>query len=252
MRRGVLAIATAVIVLLTAGSGVASARTVWFGGLRWKVRDSPALSGPGPNRFSAARRTVWLDDRRRLHLGIERRHGHWYCAEISSVEAFGYGTYRFDVAGSPAGLDPNVVLGLFTWDPHGGEHHREIDIELSQWGEPGNANAQFVVQPYRTPENIYRFDIVGPRRRTTHAFAWDQTQVEFWSLWGHVDPSTTSEGLIDHWVNADSDVPSPSDAHIHINLWLVGGLAPSDGRAAHIVLSGSSFFPSEGLTGRRK
>lgn len=254
MRRGLIAIATsAIVVVFTAASSAASPRTIWFSGHRWDVRDSPALSGPGPNRFSAARRTVWLDDRRRLHLRVERRHGHWYCAEISSVEAFGYGTYRFDVTGHPAGLDPNVVLGMFTWDDHGGEHHREIDVEIARWGDPGNANAQFVVQPYRTAENIHRFDIAGPRHRTTHAFAWSQTQVEFWSLWGHRDPSSTSTGLIDHWVNAGPDVPSPGDAHVHINLWLMDGRAPTDARTAHIVLSGFSFDPvEEGLTARRE
>lgn len=120
-------------------------------------------------------------------------------------------------------------------------------------GDAATANTQFVVQPYPTPENIHRFDIAGPRKRTTHAFAWTETQLEFWSLWGHVDPATTSEGLIDHWVNTGPDVPSPSDAYVHINLWLMDGLAPADGRSAHIVLADLSFVPApEGLTGRRE
>jgi hypothetical protein len=247
MRRALLVLTVAVILLgVTATS--ASARTIWFSGIRWDVRDDPRPSGPGPNRFSNSRRTVWLDDRRRLHLRIDRRHGHWYCAELTTQEAYGYGTYVFHVTGRPADLDPNVVLGLFTWDDHAGEHHREIDVELSRWGDPSGANAQFVVQPYQTPANIHRFDIAGPRAGTKHSFAWTAGQVEFWSLWGHVDPSTTSEALIDHWVNAGTDVPTPSDAHVHVNLWLMDGLAPTDGRAAHIVLSGFSFVPVEGLT----
>ncbi len=167
-----------------------------------------------------------------------------YCAELTTDQALGYGTYTFHLTGRPADLDPNVVLGLFTWDFHGGEHHREIDIELSRWGDPTNANTQFVVQPYQTPENIYRFDIAGPRARTTQAFAWTAGQVEFWSLWGHVDPDATSEALIDHWVNTGPDVPTPSDAHVHVNLWLMDGLAPTDGRSAHIVLAGSWFDPT--------
>ena len=138
----------------------------------------------------------------------------------------------------------DVVLGLFTWDDHGGEHHREIDIELSRWGDPSEANAQFVVQPYQTPTNIHRFDIAGPRAGTTQAFAWTAGQVEFWSLWGHLDPGTMSRALIDHWVNAGPDVPTPSHAHVHVNLWLKDGLAPTDGRAASIVLSGFSFVPA--------
>jgi hypothetical protein len=249
MRRTLVVLVAASVLLGTAtGAASAATRTIWFSGLRWDVRDEPRPAGPGPNRFSDSRRTVWLDDRRRLHLRIERRHGHWYCAELTTEHALGYGTYRFHVTGRLADLDPNVVLGLFTWDDHGGEHHREIDVELSRWGDPSGANAQFVVQPYRTPENIHRFDIAGPRAGTTQAFDWTAERVEFWSLWGHVDPAMTSEGLIDHWVNAGSDVPTPSDAHVHVNLWLMDGLAPTDGRSAHIVLSGFSFAPAEGLT----
>ena len=259
MRRWLVVLTIAAIALApAAGSASASvsgpaaastadpARTIWFSGIRWEVRDEPRPSGPGPNRFSDSRRSVWVDDRRRLHLRIERRHGRWYCAELSTTQALGYGTYTFHVTGRPADLDPNVVLGLFTWDFHGGEHHREIDIELSRWGDASGPNAQFVVQPYQTPTNIHRFDIAGPRARTTQAFAWTVGQVEFWSLWGHVDPSATSEALIDHWVNAGPDVPTPSDAHVHVNLWLMDGRAPTDGRAAHIVLSSFDFVPGGG------
>jgi hypothetical protein len=244
MRRALVALAVAAILVgPAAGPATASSRTIWFSGIRWEVRDSPRPSGPGPNRFSDSSRTVWLDARRRLHLRIERRHGHWYCAELTTSQAFGYGTYIFDVTGRPADLDPNVVLGLFTWDDAPAEHHREIDVELSRWGEPQNPNAQFVVQPYRTPENIHRFDIAGPRARTTQAFAWTEGQVDFWSLWGHVDPITASEALIDHWTNQGPDVPTPADAHVHINLWLEGGRTHTDGRSAQIVVSGFSFVP---------
>lgn len=206
MRRTLLVLAVAAIVLgATATSALA--RTIWFSGIRSDVRDEPRPAGPGPNRFSDSRRTVWVDDRRRLHLRIERRHRRWYSAEITTEQAFGYGTYTFRLTGRPAGLDPNVV-GLFTWDDSPGANHREIDIELSRWGYPAGPNAQFVVQPYRTPGNLRRFDIAGPRARNTQAFAWNPGQVEFWSLWGHVDPSSTSESLIDHWANAGSDVPA--------------------------------------------
>jgi hypothetical protein len=236
----------AILIAPAATPASASSRTIWFSGIRWEVREEPHPSGPGPNRFSDSHRSVWIDDGRRLHLRIERRQGHWYCAELTTEMAYGYGTYVFHVTGRPSALDPNVVLGLFTWDNHGGEHHREIDVELSRWGDPSEPNAQFVVQPYQTETNIHRFDVAGPRARTTQAFAWTPGQVEFWSMWGHVDPGATSEALIDHWVNAGSDVPTPSDAHVHVNFWLKDGLAPTNGRAAHIVLSDVSFVPAEG------
>lgn len=251
MRRALVSLAVAAILLWpNAGAANASSRTIWFSRIRWEVRESPQPSGPGPNRFSDSDRTVWVDARRRLHLRIERRHGHWYCAELTTSRAFGYGTYVFDITGRPAGLDPNVVLGLFTWDYAPPEHHREIDIELSRWGDPTNANAQFVVQPYRTPGNTHRFDIRGPRARTTQAFAWTEAQVEFWSFWSRVDPTTASQALIDHWANSGLDVPAPGDAHVHLNLWLTGGHAPTDGRSAQIVVSGFSFVPARWGRGR--
>ena len=38
--------------------------------------------------------------------------------------------------------------GLFTWDYlEAGQNHREIDIEVSQWGDPASKNMQFAIQP---------------------------------------------------------------------------------------------------------
>jgi hypothetical protein len=34
-----------------------------------------------------------------------------------------------------------IAFGLFTWDDHAGEHHREIDNELSRWGDPSGPPA---------------------------------------------------------------------------------------------------------------
>ena len=136
MRRGLLAFATAAMVVTSAaGSGPPRPGPSGSPGIAGTYATSPRSRDPVPT-------------------------GHWYCAEISSVEAFGYGSYRFDVTGRPAGLDPNVVLGSFTWDSHGGEHHREIDVQLSRWGDPGSANAH---SSAAVPDmgNIHRFDIAG-------------------------------------------------------------------------------------------
>jgi hypothetical protein len=68
--------------------------------------------------------------------------------------SLGYGTYTF-VVRETAGIDPNAVLGLFLWDPVAFRiHNRELDIEISRWGDPKNSNSQFVVQPYSRPGNL--------------------------------------------------------------------------------------------------
>ena len=36
-------------------------------------------------------------------------------------------------------LEPAAVLALFTWDWAGGdEHNREMDVEISRWGDPAS------------------------------------------------------------------------------------------------------------------
>src|SRR5207245_5176576 len=98
------------------------------------------------------------DQQGRLHLRLTSRNGLWYCPEVVSSEIPGYGSYRFYLD-SPAGaLDPNVVLGLFTWSVNPNSGHRELDAEFSKFGVASTtSNAQFVVQPYTTPGNLIRY-----------------------------------------------------------------------------------------------
>lgn len=83
-------------VLSSAGGATeasAAPRSISFAGRTWDVQRAGAPVGPGPNRFSDSRRTVWVDARGWLHLRIEERHGHWWCAAVVAREAAGYGTY---------------------------------------------------------------------------------------------------------------------------------------------------------------
>lgn len=46
-------------------------------------------------------------------------------------------------------LEPAAVFGILTWDYTGTDpNHREMDIELTKWGDSTIKNAQFVLQPY--------------------------------------------------------------------------------------------------------
>ena len=60
----------------------------------------------------------------------------------------GYGTYEFLVSGLDA-LEPAAVFDVFTYDYAGSaQNNREMDIEISRWGNPtGEKNAQYVLQP---------------------------------------------------------------------------------------------------------
>lgn len=136
-------------------------RTLSFSGYEWKVKASRRPVGPGPNFFSDSLNNVWVDAQGSLHLRITHRKNRWYCAEVISQQSFGYGTYRFYLDTRVDKLDPNIVLGLFTWSDDPEFDHREIDIECARWGNADNdTNAQFVVQPYDIPEHRLRFSVL--------------------------------------------------------------------------------------------
>ena len=54
---------------------------------------------------------------------------------------------------------------------------RELDVELSRWGNPASKNAQFVVQPFYVPENVVRFD--APAGRMTYTLRWQPESATF-------------------------------------------------------------------------
>lgn len=203
-------------------------RVTWSG-FEWQVKTSTSAVGPGPNVFSRA--NVGVDEGTdELTLSITQQNGKWTAAEIIGPH-LGYGTYTFTVESNVSSLDPNVVLGLFTWSDRARFAHREIDIEVARWGEVGGTtNAQFVVQPWDIAGHLERYSISasGP---TVHSFTWRPGSVEF------VSAGTT-------WVYAGSDVPPSQDERIRINLWLFGGRAPMDGNGVIVRLSSFTFTPA--------
>ncbi|HNR30783.1 MAG TPA: hypothetical protein PKI11_07820, partial [Candidatus Hydrogenedentes bacterium] len=111
-------------------------RLLFFSGREWRVKRAAAPVGPGPNLFSDGLDNVWLDRAGRLHLRIGNEGGVFRCAEVISLESFGYGAYVFHLDSAVDALDLNAVLGLFTWSDEAAYNHREIDIEFARWGDP--------------------------------------------------------------------------------------------------------------------
>ena len=67
-------------------------------------------------------------------MKIVKTAGKWVCAEVVLQQTLGYGTYRFYLDSPVDSLDPNVVLGLFTWNDDPAFNNRELDIEFARWG----------------------------------------------------------------------------------------------------------------------
>jgi hypothetical protein len=222
----------------------AGSRTILFSGRGWWVKGSDAPVGPGPNVFSDRKSNVAVDKAGRLRLRITRRKNRWECAEVVSQQSFGYGEYRWVLDSSVAELDPNVVLGLFTWSDDPAFGHREIDIEFSRWSDPANQNAQYVITPFAgtPPERIHRFQMPPALAPSTHLFRWSSDQVVAVSAVGALAGEPAGSSVIEqHTFTAG--IPQAGGENARINLWLFQGAAPSDGQTVEVIVRRFEFAP---------
>ena len=153
-------------------------KEILFSDRWWKVKDG--LSGPGPNYFSDDPRNVWVDGDGKLHLRIERRHRRWYAAEVIFADELTYGDYRFVLDSHVDELEPNVVLGLFTWCDGADPNNCEVDIEFSRWGDASSLadNGSYVVLPYTAVNHVSEF-YFPPVAASPHSFDWQPDSVLF-------------------------------------------------------------------------
>lgn len=210
--------------------------TLHFSGYDWKVRTLPSDRGGAANPYSA--KNAWTDSRGMLHLRVSKGLEGWECAEIQLERSLGYGSYVFVVNGV-ANLEPASVLGFFTWDEQGlEENHREIDIEISQWGDPSSKNSQFTIQPYYVPVNVVRF--MSPQGQITYSFRWEPGRVAFKAQKGdgiRGSGPTISEHAF------SSGVPAPGGEALHINLYVYGKTRTPQQNGTEVVIEKFEYLP---------
>lgn len=201
-----------------------------WSGYQWNVKQHSRKIGPGPNFFSSANVAVVGDA---LHLSIKRSGNRWYAAEVINTSTLGYGTYSWTV-GRMGPLDPQVVLGLFTWNDDPAFNHREIDIEFARWSYATDpTNGQWVVQPYSTTGNLLRTTQPATATSSTHRFTWGHSTVDF--------ASTSAQPR--SWTYDGPDVPHPGGENARMNLWQFRGQAPSNGQPIEIVITDFTYAP---------
>ncbi|MDA1014628.1 MAG: glycoside hydrolase family 16 protein [Planctomycetota bacterium] len=218
-------------------------RSISFAGYNWTVKSSNNTVGPGPNYFSNSENNVWVDELGRLHMKITRQGKKWYAAEVICQESFGHGAYDFYLDSRVDDLDPNVVLGLFTWHDDPAFAHREIDIEFARWGNATDpTNAQYVVQPWDAADHLVRFTQPNVAQ-STHSFNWLPNSVWFQSLVGHRVTPEVPEDVISSTAYNGSDIPQPGGENARINLWLMQGKAPTDRTEIEVIIADFKFTP---------
>ena len=218
-------------------------RWLSFAGYDWWVKTSAGPVGPGPNYFSDSTSNIWVDAQGQLHARITNRSNQWQCAELVSARTFGYGSYRFELNSRVDNLNPNVVLGLFTWSDDPAYTHREIDVECSRWGVAADPNnAQFVVQPYSPPGHLVRYAVPAGLTNSTHLFTWQNNRIAFECQRGSYSPVPAASNIVASWAYSLA-VPQTGDENVRINLWLMNGAAPTDNQEAEVVIKSFDFVP---------
>jgi hypothetical protein len=129
------------------------------------------------------------------------------------TRGLGHGTYSFTVRDVP-GFDPSAVLGLLTWDTEAADqNHREMDVEISRWGDPKIPSAQYVVQPFYVAANVARF--TAPPGTLTHSFRWDPGRIVFTTVRG----SRAAQGVRVASHEFSSNIPTPGGERVRMNLY---------------------------------
>ena len=127
-------------------------KTLNFSGYDWLVRQTPG--NPAGTRNLYDPQNVWLDRTGQLHLRIAKTPTAWASAEVRPrpqprLRLVSFRRQRRLPSGSVDGAD-HLHVGWLGPD-------REMDIEISRWGELSGKNSQYVVQPYYVPANVVRF-----------------------------------------------------------------------------------------------
>ena len=209
-------------------------KIVHFSGYDWVVRQEPSPRGGKDNNYTPD--NAWIDDSGLLHLRITRQAEGWACAEVSLTRSLGRGAYLFTVS-DVSHMDPAAAMTFYTWDDVAeDQNHRELDVEISQWGDPANKNAQYVVQPYYQPANVERFQV--PAGAATFSFRWESHKAIFKTVLGRAGGS---RALSEHVFT--SGVPSPGNEMVHMNLYAFGNTRIPMQKGSEVVIEKFEYLP---------
>jgi hypothetical protein len=227
---GVVAVATA------AGSKSATwgQKTVQFSGYEWNVRNNSSDRNGSTFMYLTANASVDSDGF--LHLRIARQADTWTCSEVGLKQGFGYGTYRFTVQ-DVGHLEPAAVLSMLTWDDvHTDQNHREMDVEISRWGDAGNKNAQYVIQPFYIPVNVSRF--AAPSGPLSYSFTWTAGKASF-----ETAPAGSAGSHVIAKHDFTSGIPTPEAEAVHINFCAFGNAKAPLQHETEIVIEKFQYLP---------
>jgi hypothetical protein len=208
-----------------------------FSGYDWDVRTISSDKGGTNNLYHPE--NSWTDAKGALHLQINKKDGQWSCAEVFLKQSLGYGTYSVSVRDA-SHLEPAAVFSMFIFDDlDAREHYREMDIEVSRWGDPATKNnAQYAVQPFYDPGNLYAF--AAPAGALTYSLRWEPGRAIFKTLQGR--SADTGTPLVSQH-EFSSGIPSPGQAKVRLILYIVATEKNPLQRPTEVVIEKFEYLP---------
>jgi hypothetical protein len=208
-----------------------------FSGYDWDIRTIASDKGGTNNLYDPD--NAWTDASGALHLQIKRKSDRWSCAEIFLNRSLGYGTYAVTVRDT-SHLEPAAVFSMFTFDDWAGDQHfREMDVEISRWGDAASKNnAQYVIQPFYIPGNLFAF--AAPAGTLTYFMRWESGHASFKTIRG------TSSGAGTRIVSEHefaSGIPSPGQAKLRLILYIVASEKNPLQKASEVVIEKFEYLP---------
>ena len=212
-------------------------KIISFAGREWYVK-SGCGRGPQANCWSDTDESVRVDGEG-LHLKVRQVNGVWNSAEVYSNTCTQYGLHRFFLTTRPDLLDRDIVAAFFLYK----DDETEVDIEFAKWGEESSIhNAQYVIQPAATPDNIERFKYALNGTHSTHYINWTNSNIHFKSIHGHHQEPPDNSRLIHEWMYEGANNPDQDAClRLHFNFWLLGANAPSDSQEAEFIIDHAEF-----------
>ena len=209
-----------------------------FRGYEWLLRAVNSDRNGAYHDYDSA--NVHVDDKGALHLEITERQGKWICSEVTLAKNLGYGTYLVTVEDT-SHLEPATIFSVFTWDELPTDpNHREMDVEISRWGNPGDENGRYVIQPYYIPANVSRF--TAPAGEITFLLNWEPGKVLFQTFRGD-PPKANSRAIAEHVFTAG--VPTPGHESIRMNFCPVDNHQAPQQHPSEIVIQSFQYLPGE-------
>ena len=227
-------------VQITKGIGptqLAPTKPLHFSGYDWKVRTIASDRGGLNNPYDAE--NAWTDASGALHLRIRKKGDKWSCVQMDLTRSLGYGTYIVTVR-DISRLEPAAVLSVNTFDDFGGDqHYRELDVEISRWGDAASKNnAQYGIQPFYVPGNVAPF--VAPSGTLTHSMLWESGRASFKTVRGssmRAGAPVVSEHVF------TSAVPSAGQETLQILFYVVASDANPLQNENEVVIEKFEYLP---------